>query len=198
MTEIEKFVKENLHLVRQNKWKEFWAKALPEFGYTYELGQLARFFDYAAIDCKPDFMFQNMTDRPITIMWNETDFITNQDIDHTINKDLYDKFSRQYDLATQDTEYILANIKDLNPARFIKHLLSVDPIGKLKLSIKYNVTMQMPVVRISVDTYIIASDIITTEHFIIIPGEGYAYSESAINKKLDWIEDRLRTRKVIK
>lgn len=198
MNQIEKFVKENLHLVRQNKWKEFWAEALPEFGYTYELGQLARFFDYAIIDCKPAFMFQNMTGKPITIMWNETDFTTNQDIDYTINMDLYDKFSRQYNLATEDIEWILANIKDLNPARCIKNLSSIDPIQKLKLSIKYDVTMMMPVVRISVDTYIVASDIITTEHFIIIPGEGYAYSESAINKTLDWIENRLRTRKVIK
>ena len=198
MTQIEKFVKDNLHLVRQNSWKEFWAEALPEFGYTYALGQLARFFDYAGIDCKPDFMFQKMIGKPITIMWNETDFITNQDIDHTINMDLYDKFSRQYDLATQDTEWILANIKDLNAARVIKQLSSIDPLQKLNLSIKYDVTMMMPVVRISVDSYIVASEIITTEYFIIIPGEGYAYSESAINKKLDWIENRLRTRKVIK
>lgn len=191
----ERFIEKHIDLIENNAWQAFWYHAITDFDYSYELGQLIAMFDACDIDSKPDYIFQHIQDKPITIKWNQTDFITNEDIAHELNDELY-KYRRVFRLNETDGAKVIDKLRELYLTNLTRNWRSIIPTQYISLTLTYNVEYQKPVLRISLsrgaDFVIVGFQDILQTDLIIIPGEGWAYSEAGIKKMLDWFEYQLR------
>ena len=190
-----RFIEKHIDKIENNDWKSFWYHAITDFGYSYELGQLIAMFEVSDIDSKPDYIFQHIHDKPITIKWNQTDFITNEDIAHELNNELY-KYRKVFRLNEIDGAKVIDKLREMYLTNLIRTWHSVIPTQYISLTPAYNVEYQKPVLRISLsmgsDFGIIGFQDILQTDLIIIPGEGWAYSEAGIKKMIDWFEYQLR------
>lgn len=191
----ERFIEKYIDKIENNQWKTFWYYAITDFGYSYELGQLIAMFDVSDIDSQPEFIFQHIHDKPITIKWNQTDFITNEDIAHELNNELY-KYRKVFTLTETDGAKVIDKLREMYLTNLTRTWNSVIPTQFISLTPAYNVEYQRPVLRISLsrgsDSVIIGFQDILQTDLIVIPGEGWAYSETGIKKMIDWFEHQLR------
>lgn len=189
------FIEKYIDKIDNNQWKTFWYHAITNFGYSYELGQLIAIFETCDIDSKPDYIFQHIQNKPITIKWNQTDFITGEDIAHELNNELY-KYRKVFTLNETNGLEVIDKLREMYLTGLTRVWHSVIPTQYISLMLGYNVEYQKPVLRISLSR---GSDFVTVgfqdilpADLIIIPGEGWAYSEAGIKKMLDWFEYQLR------
>ena len=191
----ERFIEKHIDKIENNQWKTFWYYAITDFGYSYELGQLLAMFEVSDIDSKPEYIFQHIQDKPITIKWNQTDFITNEDIAHELNNELY-KYRKVFTLTETDGAKVIDKLRQMYLTDLTRTWHSVIPTQYIALTPAYNVEYQKPVLRISLsrgsDSVIVGFQDILKTDLIIIPGEGWAYSEIGIKKMIDWFEYQLR------
>lgn len=191
----ERFIEKYIDKIENNDWKSFWYHAIVDFGYSYELGQLIAMFEVSDIDSKPEYIFQHIHNKPITIKWNQTDFITGEDIAHELNSELY-KYRKVFTLTETDGAKVINKLREMYLTKLTKTWHSVIPTKYISLTPAYNVEYQRPVLRISLsrgsDSVIIGFQDILQIDLIVIPGEGWAYSEAGIKKFIDWFEYQLR------
>ena len=191
------FIEKYIDKIDNNQWESFWYCAITDFGYTYELGELIGIFDLCDIDSKPDYIFQHIHDKPITIKWNQTDFTTAEDIAHELNNELY-KYRKSFQLKETNTYVVLNKLQSLYLTNFDRrnqyHL--ENEIQAINLTPSFNIEYQRPVLSISLQQ---GSNVITVgfqdileRDLIIIPGEGWAYSEAGIKKMIDWFEHQFK------
>lgn len=189
------FIEKHIDKIENNQWKTSWYYAITDFGYSYELGQLLAMFEVSDIDSKPEYIFQHIQDKPITIKWNQTDFITGEDIAHELNTELY-KYRKVFTLTETDGAKVIDKLRQMYLTNLTRTWHSVIPTQYISLTPAYNVEYQRAVLRISLsrgsDSVIVGFQDILQTDLIIIPGEGWAYSEIGIKKMIDWFEYQFR------